>query len=271
MNCCANWNSEVNGVARSRNGGKLYTRLFAECKVAIPDLQHLMVDVNNNVQAMTTAIRDTRLRKELSHIGFVSMTLDQAAQFYKHGMGNNYARLETQSCAGTPMRSRPTIFLVDKDLGTVAYSSWIRSVLDQGTMYDLLKQTTNEESLANIVEMVLGFFEVMSYFQHELPMWKDVWKIEREFEQSIVRHLAGNASKTTGQNRRRNRPPTKEVLDIINMNKPKHPYSLVIEQVQPRVQKKGVREREQRLRPSARSESELSTQRKEGGEEAVRH
>ena len=84
--------------------------------------------------------------------------------------------------------------------------------------------------------MVLGFFEVMSYFQHELPLWRDVWKIKREFEQSIVRHLAENVSYTTGQNRKRNKPsaqlgtPTKEVLDIMNTIKPKHPYSLVIEQ-----------------------------------------
>ena len=75
-----------------------------------------------------------------------------------------------------------------------------------------------DKSLRN-VEMVLGFFEVMSYFQHELPLWKDAWKIKREFEQSIVRHLAGNVTHTTGQNRKRNRPsaqlgvPTKEVLD----------------------------------------------------------
>ena len=75
-----------------------------------------------------------------------------------------------------------SIFLIDKDLGNVAYSSWIKSVLDQGTMYELLGQTTNEESLGDIVEMVLGFFEVMSYFQHELPLWKDAWKIKREFE-----------------------------------------------------------------------------------------
>ena len=79
--------------------------------------------------------------------------------------------------------------VIDRDLGNVAYSSWIKSVLDQGTMYDLLGQTTNEESLGDIVEMVLGFFEVMSYFQHELPLWRDVWKIKREFEQSIVRRL----------------------------------------------------------------------------------
>ena len=32
---------------------------------------------------------------------------------------------------------KTTIFLIDKDLGNVAYSSWIKSVLDQGTMYDL--------------------------------------------------------------------------------------------------------------------------------------
>ena len=63
-----------------------------------------------------------------------------------------------------------------------------------------------------------------------------MWKIKREFEQSIARHLAGNVSYTTGQNRKRNKPsaqlgtPTKEVLDIINAIKPKHPYSLVIEQ-----------------------------------------
>ena len=82
--------------------------------------------------------------------------------------------------------------------------------------------------------MVLGFFEVM--FQHKLPLWRDVWKIKREFEQSIVRRLAGNVSHTTGQNRKRNKPsaqlgtPTKEVLDIMNTIKPKHPYSLMIEQ-----------------------------------------
>ena len=72
VNCCANWNADVNGVARSRNGGKLYARLFAERKVAIPGLQHLMVDVSN-VQAMTTVIRElaySRLKKELSHAGF---------------------------------------------------------------------------------------------------------------------------------------------------------------------------------------------------------
>ena len=130
---------------------------------------------------------------------------------------------------------KTTIYVIDRDLGNVAYSSWIKSVLDRGTMYELLGQTTNEESLKDVVEMVLGFFEVMSYFQHELPLWRDVWKIKREFEQSIVRHLAG-MSCTTGQNRKRNKPsaqlgtPTKEVLDIINTIKPKHPYSLVIEQ-----------------------------------------
>ena len=82
--------------------------------------------------------------------------------------------------------------------------------------------------------MVLGFFEVMSYFQHELPLWK----IKREFEQSIVRHLAGNVTHTTGQNRKRNRPsaqlgvPTKEVLDIMNKVNPC-----------PRVQEEGHRGR----------------------------
>ena len=132
------------------------------------------------------------------------------------------------------VEEKTSIYVIDRDLGNVAYSSWIKSVLDQGTMNDLLGQTTNEESLGDVVEMVLGFFEVMSYFQHELPLWRDVWKIKREFEQSIVRRLAGNVSHTTGQNRKRNKPsaqlgtPTKEVLGI--MNKPKHPYSLVIEQ-----------------------------------------
>ena len=55
----------------------MYTRLFAECVVAIPDLQNLMVDFNN-IQAM-------KLKKELSRVGFVSMTVDQAAQFYNNG------------------------------------------------------------------------------------------------------------------------------------------------------------------------------------------
>ena len=103
-------------------------------------------------------------------------------------------------------------------------------------MYELLGQTTNEESLGDVVEMILGFFEVMCYFQHELPLWRDAWKIKREFEHSIVRHLAGNVSHTTGQNRKRNKPsaqlgaPTKEVMDIMNALKPRHSLSLVNEQ-----------------------------------------
>ena len=174
------------------------------------------------------------------------MTLDEAAQFYQHGRGKQLcATRNAVMCRESDgNEEKTTIVLIDKDLGNVAYSSWIKSVLGQGTMYDLLDQTTNEETLGDVVEMVLGFFEVMSYFQHELPLWRDVWKIKREFEQSIVRHLAGNVSKTTGQSRRRNKPsaqlgtPTKEVLDIINMIKPKHPYSLVIEQANQRSKRK---------------------------------
>ena len=210
VNCCANWNANTNGVVRSTEGRKLYTRLFAECVVAIPDLQNLMVDVDN-VQAMTTIIRElanSKLKKELSHVGFVSMTLDHAAQFYNNGHGKQFCAcrdvITRKNSEG--VEERTSIFVIDKDLGNVAYSSWIKSVLDQGTMYDLLGQTSNEELLGDVVEMILGFFEVMSYFQHELPLWKDIWKIKREFEHSIVRHLAGNVSHTTGQNRKRNKP-----------------------------------------------------------------
>ena len=32
------------------------------------------------------------------------------------------------------VEERMSIFMIDKDLGNVAYSSWIKSVLDQGTM-----------------------------------------------------------------------------------------------------------------------------------------
>ena len=225
VNCCASWNADTNGVVRSTEGRKLYTRLFAECVVAIPDLQHLMVNVNN-VQAMTTIIRElaySKLKKELSHVGFVSMTMDQAAQFYNNGHGKQLcASRDVITCKNSEgVEERTSIFVIDRHLGNVAYSSWIKSVLDQGTMYDLLEQTTNEESLGDVVEMILGFFEVMSY--------------KREFEQSIVRHLAGNVSHTTGQNRKRNKPsaqlgaPTTEVLDIMNTVKPRHPRSLTAE------------------------------------------
>ena len=158
---CANWNADTNGVVRSTEGRKLYTRLFAECVVAIPDLQNLMVDV--------------KLKKELSHVGFVSMTVDHAAQFFNNGHGKQLcASRDVITCKNSEgVEERTSVFVIDKDLGNVAYSSWIKSVLDQGTMYDLLGQTSNEESLGDVVEMILGFFEVMSYFQHELPLWKD--------------------------------------------------------------------------------------------------
>ena len=44
VNCCANWNADTNGIARSIEGETMYTRLFAECVVAIPDLRNLMVE-----------------------------------------------------------------------------------------------------------------------------------------------------------------------------------------------------------------------------------
>ena len=123
VNCCTNWNASTNGVARSTNGRKLYTRLFAECKVAIPGLQHLMVDVNN-VQAMITIIRElaySKLKKELSHVGFVSMTLDQAAQFYSHGHGKQLrATRDVVMCRNSEgVEEKTTIYVIDKDLGNV--------------------------------------------------------------------------------------------------------------------------------------------------------
>ena len=194
-----------------------------------------MVNVNN-VQAMTTIIRElaySKLKKELSYVGFVSVTVDQAAQFYGHGHGKQLcAARDVVVCKSAEgVEERTSIYVIDRDLGNVAYSSWIKSVLDQGTMCELLGQTTNEESLGDVVEMILGFFEVMSYFQRELPLWRDAWKIKRELEHSIVRRLAKNVSHTTGQNQKRNKSsaqlgaPAKEVLGIASSIKPRHPQS----------------------------------------------
>ena len=105
VNCCANWNADTNGIARSIEGEKMYTRLFAECVVAIPDLRNLMVDVNN-IQAMITIIRELVYSKELSHVGFVSMTVDQAAQFYNNGHGKQLCASRMCSCARIPRESR---------------------------------------------------------------------------------------------------------------------------------------------------------------------
>ena len=114
MNCCANWNADTNGVARSTDGRKIYTRLFAECRVAIPDLQHLMVNVNN-VQAMTTSIRElvySKLKKELSHVGFVSMTVDQAQLC---------AARDVVICKNSEgVEERTSIYVIDRDLGKSA-------------------------------------------------------------------------------------------------------------------------------------------------------
>ena len=111
--------------------------------------------------AMTTIIRElaySKLKKELSHVGFVSMTVDQAAQFYGHGHGKQLcAARDVVICKNSEgVEERTSIYVIDRDLGNVAYSSWIKSVLDQGTMYELLGQTTNEESLGDVVEMILG-------------------------------------------------------------------------------------------------------------------
>ena len=132
VNCCTNWNACTNGVTRSTNGRKLYTRLFAECKVAIPGLQHLMADVNN-VQAMTTIIRElaySKLKKELSHVGFVSMTVDQAAQYYGYKYGKQLCATRDVVMCRNPegVEEKTSIFVIDKDLDNVAYSSWIKSV-----------------------------------------------------------------------------------------------------------------------------------------------
>ena len=107
----------------------------------------------------------SKLKKELSHVGFVSMTVDQAAQFYNHKHGRQLCAVrDVVVCKNSEgVEERTSIYVIDRDLGNVAYSSWIKSVLDQG-------QTTNEESLGDVVEMILGFFEVMSYLQHELPI-----------------------------------------------------------------------------------------------------
>ena len=82
-------------------------------------------------------------------MGFVSMTVDQAAQFYNNGHGKQLRAFRDVIVCKNPegVEERMSIFLIDKDLGNVAYSFWIKSVLNQGTMYELLGQTSNKEFL----------------------------------------------------------------------------------------------------------------------------
>ena len=120
----------------STNGRKLYTRLFAECKVAIPGLQHLMVDVNI-VQAMITILRElaySKLEKELSHVGSVSMTVDQAAQFYGYGHGKQLcATRDVVMCRNFEgVEEKTSIYVIDRDLGNVAIRHGSRACLIRG-------------------------------------------------------------------------------------------------------------------------------------------
>ena len=99
-----------------------------------------MVDVNN-VQAMITIIRElaySKLKKELSHVGFVSMTVDQAAQFYGYAHGQQLCatRDVVMRRNSEKVEEKTSIYVIDRDLGNVAYLSWIKSVLDHpGTNY----------------------------------------------------------------------------------------------------------------------------------------
>ena len=57
------------------------------------------------------------------------MTVDQAAQFYNNGHGKQLcASRDVFVCKNSEgVEERMSIFLIDKDLGNVAYSSWIKS------------------------------------------------------------------------------------------------------------------------------------------------
>ena len=126
--------------------------------VAIPDLQNLMVDVNN-IQAMTTIIRE---------LAYSKLAFPRGIR--EHDSGSSSTVLQQRSQEATvriPGYDRVQEFRGGRGENVHLYDrqgSWQRGtfVLDQECARprndELLGQTTNEESLGDVVEMVLGFF-----------------------------------------------------------------------------------------------------------------
>ena len=87
VNCCANWNADTNGVARW--GEALYAtfRRVQSCDPGPPTSHGGCQQCSGHDYDYIRELAYSKLKKELSHVGFVSMTLDQAAQFYKREHG----------------------------------------------------------------------------------------------------------------------------------------------------------------------------------------
>ena len=165
MKCAAHKQEEMYGY--EEKGAKKYEviRLFAEICNEV-DVEQLAKG-DNMLEICLGIVRQlfrTHIAKQLSHMGAVTLKLDQFQLMF--GPSHRAMQLVVEKkTVDIPGEGVVTYYRVGTDYGNACYAGWWRNLVSVDTLYELFK-CTNEEVLGDGFEMLLGFFEVIGHFQH---------------------------------------------------------------------------------------------------------
>ena len=147
-------------------------------------------------EAMNIFTRNPGCQKELSFFGGVRLSSSMTENFFKTRRGPSI-HVEKQT------NGNIRYYQGSYDLGNVCYTRYLKSILEPGEFQDIFGDNPTEERVGDMVEALLGMFEVAQLFKHLFTGWGDIEALRTGLEESIKRVTASLYDRTNYENRKR--------------------------------------------------------------------
>ena len=216
FNCCAN-ECRLISLAESRNdvfrtaARMLYHFGMSKCP-GTPDSE--VANMNPHHDLMSFIVEMARsfakcpsFQKEVSCFGGVRVSASLTKTFFRSGRVKSIFVVKEREGNATYYRG-------SIDLGNVTYSRYMSTILSKEIFEELFgtEPKPTEERVADMVEAIMGAFEVATMLPHVFQSWGDVEALQHGFEESLKKVTASLHDYSNLENRKRVRVRTLDPL-----------------------------------------------------------
>ena len=147
-------------------------------------------------EAMIIFNENPGFQKEISFFGGIRLSSTMTENFFKTRRGPSI-HVEKQIIGNAKY------FQGSYDLGNVCYTKYLKTILEPDVFRTIFGDDPTEERVGDMVEALLGMFEIAQLFRHLFRGWGDIEALRTGLEESIKRVTASLYDRTTYENRKR--------------------------------------------------------------------
>ena len=216
FNCCAN-ECRLISLAESRNdvfrtaARMLYHFGMSKCP-GTPDSEVANMNPHHDLMSFIVEMARTfakcpSFQKEVSCFGGVRVSASLTKAFFRSGRVKSIFVVKEREGNATYYRG-------SVDLGNVTYSRYMSTILSKEIFEELFgtEPKPTEERVADMVEAIMGAFEVATMLPHVFQSWGDVEALQHGFEESLKKVTASLHDYSNLENRKRVRVRTLDPL-----------------------------------------------------------